>query len=152
MRRRPGWFILLLGGVLGLLSCTPLPEQPNNAQPYALLVFPEEIRLVALDTQNVDPRARIKDIRVTPGPHRLRFTYAGRSLQHVGQQIDPVCLETQAGHQYLFGTRTLGIIWRPVIETHALIPGYCTTHRCTEVETQVQPQLFVSQNFRCPPS
>ena len=143
MRRRPGWFILLLGGVLGLLSCTPLPKQPNNAKPYALLVFPEEIRLVALDTQNVDPRARIKDLRVTPGPHRLRFTYAGRSLQHVGQQIDPVCLETQAGHQYLFGTRTRGIIWRPVIETHVLIPGYCTTHRCTEVETQVQPLLFV---------
>ena len=89
MRSRLPWFILLLGGVLGPLSCAPLPEQPNNAQPYALLVFPEEIRLVALDTQSVDPRARIKDIRVAPGPHRLRFTYAGRSLQHVGQQIDP---------------------------------------------------------------
>ena len=104
---------------------------------------------MALDTQIVDPRARIKDIRVAPGPHRLRLTYAGRSLQHVGQQVDPICLETQAGHQYLFGTKTLGIIWRPVIETDGLIPGYCTIHRCTEVETHIQPQLFVSQNFMC---
>ena len=152
MRRRFRAFILLLGGVLGLLSCVPLPEQPDGAQPYALLVFPEDVRLVAFDTSIVDPRARIHELRVAPGLHRLRLTYAGRSTPHVGQQVDPFCLDTSAGHQYLFGTRTRGIIWRPVIETHALIPGYCTTHRCTEVETQIQPQLFASQNFLCPPS
>jgi len=152
MRRRLRWFILLFAGVLGLCSCVPLPEQPNTAQPYGLLVFPDEIRLVALDTHMVDPRARIEAIRVAPGLHRLRLTYAGRSPQHGGQQLGPFCLETEAGHQYLFGTRTRGIIWRPVIETHALIPGYCTTHRCTEVETQIQPQLFAAQNLMCQPS
>ena len=125
MQRSLRWLILLLGGVVGLLSCAPLPEQPNHAQPYALLAFPEEIRLVALDTQSIDPRARIKGSWVTPGPHRLRLTYAGRSLQRMSQQIDPICLETQAGHEYLFGTRTLGSSGRPIIETTHLIPGYC---------------------------
>ena len=59
MRRRLPWFILLLGGALGLLSCIPWPEQPGDTQPYALIVFPEAIRLVALDTQTIDARARI---------------------------------------------------------------------------------------------
>jgi hypothetical protein len=140
MRKRLPWFILLLGGALGLLSCIPWPEQPGDTQPYALIVLPEAIRLVALDNQTIDARARIKDIRVSPGLHRLRFVYAGRSTAHAGQSNDPLCLETQAGLQYIFGTVTRGIIWRPVIETQALIPGYCTTHRCTQVETQVPLQ------------
>jgi hypothetical protein len=140
MRKRLPWFILLLGGALGLLSCIPWPEQPGDTQPYALIVLPEAIRLVALDNQTIDARARIKDIRVSPGLHRLRFVYAGRSTAHAGQSNDPLCLETQAGLQYIFGTVTRGIIWRPVIETQALIPGYCTTHQCTQVETQVPLQ------------
>ena len=140
MRRRLPWFILLLGGALGLLSCIPWPEQPGDTQPYALIVFPEAIRLVALDTQTIDARARINDIRVTPGLHRLRFVYTGSSTPHAGQSNDPFCLETQAGLQYVFGTRTRGIIWRPVIETQALIPGYCTTHQCTKGEAQLPLQ------------
>ena len=151
MQRRWRWFLLLMGGALGLLSCAPLPTQPGESQPYALLVFPEAIRLIALDSQTIDPRVRIKAIRVVPGPHRLRFIYTGHSLQHTGQQADPVCLETQAGHQYLFDTRTRGIIWRPVLETPTPIPGYCMTHTCTEVGTRPLPQL-VTQNFMCEPS
>src|SRR6266446_1229255 len=67
MRRRWRWFLLLLGGALGLLSCAPMPTQPGETQPYALLVFPEAIRLVALDTQTIDPRVRVRAIRVAPG-------------------------------------------------------------------------------------
>ncbi len=63
-RRRLRWFVLLLGGTLGLLSCVTLPEQPGGTQPYARLVLPEAIRLVALDTQTFDPRARIREIQV----------------------------------------------------------------------------------------
>ena len=60
MRRRWRRFLLLLSGALGLLSCVPFPTQPDETQPYALLVFPEAIRLVALDTQSIDSRVRSK--------------------------------------------------------------------------------------------
>ena len=75
--RQRWWFFLflLLGGTLGLLSCTPLPTQPSETQPYALLVFPEAIRLAALDTQTIDPRVQIGAMRVAPGLHRLRMVY-----------------------------------------------------------------------------
>jgi hypothetical protein len=148
MRSRLRWFLLLCGGVLGLLSCAPLPAQPGEGDPYALLVFPESIRLVALDSHPIDPRVRIKAIRVPPGLRRLRLVYTGTSPQHIGQQGDPKCLDVHAGHQYLFDTRTRGIIWRPLVETHTLIPGYCTTHQCTDVETHVGPPLPVTLSCR----
>ena len=152
MQQRWCGVILLLGGTLGLLGCTLVrPEQPDMAQPHALLVFPEAIRLVALDTQNIDPRLRITTLRVSPGLHRLRLAYAGKSPQHVGQQIDPLCLETQAGQQYVFETKTLGIIWRAWIEKYERIPGYCTTHTCPETAAPPLPQL-VTQNFMCKPT
>ena len=105
-RRRLRWFVLLLGGTLGLLSCVTLPEQSGGAQPYARLVLPEAIRLVALDTQTFDPRARIREIQVTPGPHNLSLAYAGSSPQHAGQQADPFRFEAQEGHQYVFEAKT----------------------------------------------
>lgn len=100
-------YLVLIGAWLGLLGCaTPLPEQPADAQPYALLVLPESIRLVALDTQTFDSRLRTREVRVSPGPHSLRLTYAGTSPSHAGQQADPFRLETQAGHQYVFEAKT----------------------------------------------
>jgi hypothetical protein len=98
--------VLLLGGTLGVLSCVTLPEQPGGAQPYARLVLPEAIRLVALDTQTFDPRTRMREIQVTPGPHSLSFVYAGSSPQHAGQQADPFRLEVQEGHEYVFEAKT----------------------------------------------
>ena len=106
MRRTFRWFILLFGGAYGLLSCLAPPEQPNGSQPYARLVLPEAIRLMALDTQTFDPRARIREIQVTPGPHSLSFAYAGSSPQHAGQQADPLRFEVQEGHQYVFEAKT----------------------------------------------
>jgi len=106
MRKTFCWFILLFGGAYGLLSCLPPPEQPNGAQPYARIVLPEAIRLVALDNQPFDPRLRIREIQVTPGSHILHFAYAGNSPQHAGQQHDPFPFEVQAGHQYVFDART----------------------------------------------
>jgi hypothetical protein len=101
------WFVLLVGVTCGLLHCTtPLPEQPSGAQPYARLVLPDAIRLVALDTQTFDPRTQIREIQVTPGPHSLSFAYAGSSPQHAGQQADPFRLEVQEGHQYVFEAKT----------------------------------------------
>ena len=106
MRRTFCWFILLLAGAGGLLGCLTHPEQPAGAQPYARIVLPEAIRLVALDNQAVDPRLRIREIQVTPGSHTLRFAYAGNSPQHAGQQNNPLQFEVQAGHQYVFEART----------------------------------------------
>ena len=99
-------WLMLIGGVVGLLGCATLPAQPGEAQPHALLVLPEAIRLLALDTQTFDPRLRISAIRVTPGPHDLHFAYAGSSSQHAGQQVEPFRLEAQAGHKYLFEAKT----------------------------------------------
>ena len=144
--------LLLLGGVLGLLRCALVPPaQPAIAQPYALFVFPEAIRLLALDTQQIDPRMRITTLRVSPGPHRLHLMYVGTSPQHVGQQAEPFCLAPQAGQQYLLETKTLGIIWRAWIERQERIPGYCTTHTCPATEPPPLPQL-VTQNLTCKPA
>jgi hypothetical protein len=139
MRQRC-WFFLLLGGTLGLLSCASLSTQPSETQPYALLEFPEAIRLVALDTQTIDSRMRIGAIRVTPGLHRLLMVYVGPSPPHVGQQNNPFCLETQMGQRYIFDPVTRGVIWRPVVVMQTLIPGYCTTHQCPEGEARLAPQ------------
>jgi hypothetical protein len=106
MRSTFCWFILLLGVACGLLSCLAPPEQPNGAQPYGRIVLPEAIRLVALDNRTFDPRLRIREIQVTPGPHTLHFAYAGNSPQHAGQQHEPLRFEVQAGHQYVFEART----------------------------------------------
>jgi len=106
MRSTFCWFILLLGVACGLLSCLAPPEQPNGAQPYGRIVLPEAIRLVALDNRTFDPRLRIREIQVTPGPHTLHFAYAGNSPQHAGQQHEPLHFEVQAGHQYVFEART----------------------------------------------
>ena len=106
MRRTCCWFVLLLGGACGLLSCLAPPEQPNGAQPYGRIVLPEAIHLVALDNQTFDPRLRIKEIQVTPGSHILHFAYAGNSPRHAGQQHEPFRFEVQAGHQYVFDART----------------------------------------------
>ena len=95
-----------LGGACGLLSCLAPPELPSGAQPYARIILPEAIRLVALDNQTFDPRLRTREIQVTPGFHTLRFAYAGNSPQHAGQQNDPLQFEVQAGHQYVFEART----------------------------------------------
>ena len=141
MQGRFLWSVWLLSGAFWLLSCVMRPEQPGEAQPYALVVLPQAIRLLALDTQTFDPRVRIQAIRVTPGPHSLRFAYAGSSPQHTGQQGDPFPLDTQAGHQFVFEPKTCGIIWRPAVADHVLIPGYCTTHVCTETETRVPPRI-----------
>jgi hypothetical protein len=99
-------WLILIGGIFGLLGCATLPEQPGETQPYALLVLPDAIRLQTLDVQTFDPRIRISAIRVTPGLHSLRFAYAGSSVQHVGQQAEPFRLEAQAGHKYLFEAKT----------------------------------------------
>lgn len=142
MRKRRWWFLLLCGGALGLLSCAPVPiSQPDAERPYTLLVFPESIRVVGLDTHTLDPRVRMQVIRVTPGRHRLRLAYTGSSALHVGQQGDPTCLDVHAGHAYRFETWTRGIIWRPVVETYDLIPGYCTAHQCADGESRLGPPL-----------
>jgi hypothetical protein len=80
MPRRCLWFVVLLSGVCGLLSCTPLPPQPSVVQPYARIVLPGAIHLLGVDEQTFAWQMRVQDIRVAPGPHRLRMTYEGSSL------------------------------------------------------------------------
>ena len=105
MRAIMRW-LLLIGGLLGLLGCATLPQQPGEAQPYALLVLPDAIRLLTLDVQTVEPRVRTSAIRVTPGLHSLYLAYVGSSTQHTGQQAEPFRLEAQAGYKYLFEAKT----------------------------------------------
>lgn len=100
------WCWVLLGSVCGLLSCISLPEQPSGAQPYARLVLPDAIRLVGIDTQALDPRARLSVLDVAPGAHHFRFVYAGSSTAHAGQHNDPFALEMVTGHQYELEART----------------------------------------------
>ena len=106
MRRIFCWFILLLGGAYGLLSCLAPPEQPNGAQPYARIVLPEAIRLVAHDNHAFEPRLRLRELQVTLSSHLPPFAYAGNSPQHAGQQNEPLRFEVQAAHQYVFDART----------------------------------------------
>jgi len=97
---------LLLASCCMLLGCVTMPAQPDTTQPYARLVLPDTIRLLALDTRAFDARLRLTDLRVTPGTYRMRFAYAGPSAAHAGQQADPYMLEVQAGQQYVFEART----------------------------------------------
>jgi hypothetical protein len=110
MQRTCCWSLLLLGGAYGLLSCLAPPEQSNGAQPYARIALPEAIRLVALDNQTVDPRLRIREIQVTPGPHTLRFAMPGTGRSMLASSMTPCNLRPR---------------W-----------DNCTTHACTEAETQ----------------
>lgn len=100
---------LTVGGLLvAALGCTtlPLPEQPSETQPYAVLAFPGAIRVLAIDAQELDTRARLDTIRVTPGRHTLRLAYVGPSVPHAGQQIDPVMYELHEGRRYQFEAKT----------------------------------------------
>jgi len=141
MPRRCLWFLVVLSAACGLLRCTPVPVQPGKAEPYALVVLPQAIHVLGLDTQTFDPRWYIQEIRVIPGLHSLRFAYEGSSPQHRGQQPVSFLLGTQAGHQYVFEPKTCGISWRPAVAEHTLIVGYCRTHTCTEDETRVPPRI-----------
>lgn len=99
---------LVLSGIwLALSGCaTPPAVQPEDTQPYALLVLPESIRLLAVDTQVLDARLHPRRVRLPPGPHSLHLVYVGPSPSHAGQQADPLWLETQAGYQYVFEAKT----------------------------------------------
>lgn len=102
--------LVLIGCFVNGCSLVPEPEQPASTQPYALLIFPETIRLLAFDGHNIDPRLRVRELRVTPGSHLLRWSYnaatAGGSLQHAGQENNPFPFETQAGFMYVFEAKT----------------------------------------------
>jgi hypothetical protein len=137
------WCLVLLSSACGLLSCTTFsaPPQPNPSQPYALIVLPRAIHLLGVDAQTFAWQTHVQEIRVTPGPHRLRMTYEGSSLPHQGQQDVAFFLETQAGHRYGFEPKTCGIFWRPAVAEHTLIAGYCTTHTCTEEESSAPPRI-----------
>jgi hypothetical protein len=143
MPRRFLWFLVLLSGACGLCRCTmlPAPPQPTTAQPYALIVLPRALHLRGLDAQTFDARMSMQEIRVTPGPHRLRLTYEGSSPQHRGQQDVIFLLEIHAGHHYGLEPKTCGIFWRPAVAEHTLIAGYCTTHTCTDAERSVPPRI-----------
>jgi hypothetical protein len=143
MSRRYLWCLVLLSSACGPLSCITLsaPPQPNPSQPYALIVLPRAIHLLGVDAQTFAWQTRVQELRVTPGPHRLRMTYEGSSLPHHGQQDVAFSLETQAGHQYAFEPKTCGIFWRPAVAEHTLIAGYCTTHTCTQEESSAPPRI-----------
>lgn len=104
---RCSWrFVILFGIILTLQSCLTQPAQPETAQSHALLVLPDAIQLLALDTQSFDDRMKIRQLRLPSGSHTLLFAYVGSSPQHVGQHAEPVQLRAQTGHQYVFEAKT----------------------------------------------
>ena len=100
----------LIIGLLSLLGCASLPAQPSPASPYAVLSFPIAIQLLALDTQQFDPRFPVNRLRVNPGQHTLQFAYTatgpGHSASHNGQHAAPFTLEVQEGMIYHFVAKT----------------------------------------------
>lgn len=106
MLKRACRFAALYGTALMILGCLPQLPQPDVTQPYGLLILPETIRLVRLNNQPLDTPVRVSTLRLPPGLHTLRFTYAGSSPQHAGQTNDPFQFQVQAGHQYVFEAKT----------------------------------------------
>jgi hypothetical protein len=106
-QKRHVWLML---GLLSLLGCASLPAQPPPSSPYALLSFPISIQLLALDTQQFDPRFPVNRLRVNPGAHTLYLAYAaigpGHSASHNGQHAAPFTLEVQEGMTYHFVPKT----------------------------------------------
>jgi hypothetical protein len=101
------WFVL---GLLAILGCASLPEQPATSSPYAILAFPTTIQLLALDAQQLDTRLTIKTLRVSPGQHTLQLAYTatgpGSSATHHGQHAAPFALAVQQGMTYYFVAKT----------------------------------------------
>lgn len=112
IRRR--FALLLFGLALGFpgacATSLPAPEQPSPADPYALLQFSAAMKLLAVDEQRLDPRARVQTLRVPPGQHTLQFIHIAAgpdgSVAHAGQHAGPFVLETEAGTIYQFEAKT----------------------------------------------
>lgn len=112
MTRR--WLALPLSLCLWLLgACAaslPAPEQPSPDAPYALLQFSAAIKLLAVDEQTFDTRARVQALRVSPGQHTLRFAHVAAgpdgSTAHAGQHASPFTLNAEAGKIYQFEAKT----------------------------------------------
>ena len=108
------WLALLLSlSLIGLGACAtslPEPEQPEPDAPYALLQFSQAMKLLAVDDQTLDTRARVNALRVSPGQHTLRFVHvdagADGSVAHAGQNAKPFVLDTEAGVLYQFEAKT----------------------------------------------
>jgi hypothetical protein len=105
------WHYVLFGlGLLAILGCASLPEQPATSSPYAILSFPTTIQLLALDAQQLDTRLATKTLRVSPGQHTLQLAYTatgpGSSATHHGQPAAPFTLVVQQGMTYHFVTKT----------------------------------------------
>jgi len=100
-------YLCCLGGCAASLSA---PDQPTPAEPYALLQFSAAMHLLAVDEQAVDTRTRLRTLRVSPGPHALRFVHVAAgpdgSLAHAGQHASPFVIEAEAGVIYQFEAKT----------------------------------------------
>ena len=101
------WLVI---GLLSLLGCASLSEQPSPSSPYAVLSFPASIQLLALNTQQFDPRFPVTRLRVNPGQYTLQFAYTavgpGHSASHNGQHAAPFTLDVHEGLIYHFVAKT----------------------------------------------
>ncbi len=84
--------------------------QPTPDEPYALLKFSAAMQLLALDQQTIDTPTAIRELRVRPGRHALRFLHVNNgpegSPQHAGQRTDPFILDAFEGLVYEFEAKT----------------------------------------------
>ena len=102
--------VLFVVGLLSILGCASLPEQPATSSPYAVLSFPPTIQLLGLDAQQFDARFAVNTLRVSPGQHTLHLAYVtnspGSGAMHRGQHAAPFTLEVQEGTTYHFVAKT----------------------------------------------
>ena len=110
---RPCLALIFSLALIFLSACAtslPEPEQPTPDAPYALLRFSTAMKLLAVDDQTLDARARVQTLRVSPGQHTLRFVHVAAgpdgSVAHAGQNARPFVLDTEAGVLYQFEAKT----------------------------------------------
>jgi hypothetical protein len=97
-------------GLVYILGCATLPDQPEVSAPYAVLEFPASMQLLILDDQTVDSRTSVKTLRVSPGRHILHFVHINAgvdgSVEHAGQHAAPFTLDVHEGLTYHFESKT----------------------------------------------
>jgi hypothetical protein len=68
------------------------------------------MRLLSLNDQQIDPLTRLKQLRVAPGQHTLRFMHLNAgvdgSADHAAQIAAPYTLDVHAGITYHFESKT----------------------------------------------
>ncbi|MGQ4808291.1 hypothetical protein NKDENANG_01672 [Candidatus Entotheonellaceae bacterium PAL068K] len=101
---------LVVAGLLSVLGCATLPEQPAASDAYAILKFPASMRLLSLNEQEMDSRSQVASLRVRPGNYTLHLIHINDGVDgssaHAGQLAAPFTLGVREGLTYHFESKT----------------------------------------------